>query len=54
LHFRERDFVDVDMIKPVHCRALRWALEYGNGPSGSIKGREYLDQLSDHQFLKMK
>jgi hypothetical protein len=24
----------------------------GNGPSGSITGAEFLDQLSDYQFLK--
>jgi hypothetical protein len=26
--------------------------EHGNETSGFIKGREFLDQLSDHKFLK--
>jgi hypothetical protein len=26
--------------------------EYGNEPLGSIKGEKFLNQLSDHQFLK--
>jgi hypothetical protein len=26
--------------------------EHGNGPSGSIKGRQFLDQLSDFQYFK--
>jgi hypothetical protein len=26
--------------------------EYGNDPSGLIKGREFLDQLGDYQLLK--
>jgi hypothetical protein len=26
--------------------------EHCNGPSGSIKGEELLDQLSDNQFLR--
>jgi hypothetical protein len=26
--------------------------EHGNEPSGSIKGREFLDKLSDCQLLK--
>jgi len=28
--------------------------EYGNEPSGSIKGEEFLDPLSDFQLLKKK
>jgi hypothetical protein len=27
--------------------------EYGNEPSGSIKGGEFLDWLSDYELLKM-
>jgi hypothetical protein len=26
--------------------------EHGNGPSGSIKGREFLVKLNDYQLLK--
>jgi hypothetical protein len=28
------------------------SFEHGNKPSDSIKGREFLDQLSDYQLLK--
>jgi hypothetical protein len=28
------------------------SLEHGNGPSGSIKGWEFLEQLNDYKLLK--
>jgi hypothetical protein len=30
---------------------VAWSYEHGNEPSGSIKGGEFLDQLSDFQLL---
>jgi hypothetical protein len=32
-------------------RQVVGSCEYGNESSGSIKGREFLDQLSDYQIL---
>jgi hypothetical protein len=37
----------VDWMHLTHNRYQRWAHEHGNKPLGSIKGREFLDWLSN-------
>jgi hypothetical protein len=45
--------INADCIHLAQDRVQWWTpCEHNNEPSGFIKDRKYLDQMSDHQLLK--
>jgi hypothetical protein len=48
MDLREMGWEGVDWIHLDQDRDQWWCCEHSNGPSGAIKGGDFLDYLSDH------